>query len=104
MTSGTAWKVTGAEAMFAAHNHLWFKQQPSEGGTWQIIARQRGQLARGGRDRRGRLLWIYLGDGLSEWARSGAQYRSGCSKGRVHGAIGGLSHLTTRHRRSESLK
>ena len=27
-----------SEAMFAAHNHLWEKQQPHVGKTWQIIA------------------------------------------------------------------
>jgi len=41
-------EVTGAEAMFAAHNHLWFKQQPSEGGTWQIIAGNGGSLLEAG--------------------------------------------------------
>jgi len=37
-----------AEAMFAAHNHVWFKQQPNEGGTWQIIAGNGGSILEAG--------------------------------------------------------
>jgi len=28
----------GAEAMLAAHNHLWFETQPHPGKTWQVVA------------------------------------------------------------------
>ena len=40
--------VSGAEAMFAAHNHLWFKQQPYEGSPWQIIAGNGGSKLESG--------------------------------------------------------
>jgi len=35
---------SGAEAMFAAHNHLWYKQRPDPDGTWQIIAGNGGSV------------------------------------------------------------
>jgi len=31
-------EVNRAEAMFSAHNHLWFKQRPHADGTWMVIA------------------------------------------------------------------
>jgi hypothetical protein len=37
-----------AEAMFAAHNHLWFKQQPHQHGAWQIIAGNGGSKLEAG--------------------------------------------------------
>jgi len=36
------------EAMFAAHNHLWEKQQPDAGKTWQIIAGNGGSSLESG--------------------------------------------------------
>jgi hypothetical protein len=36
------------EAMFAAHNHLWEKQQPNAGKTWQIIAGNGGSSLQAG--------------------------------------------------------
>lgn len=35
-------EVNRAEAMFSAHNHLWFKQRPHADGTWMVIARNGG--------------------------------------------------------------
>lgn len=37
-----------AEAMFSAHNHLWLKQQPHPGRTWQIIAGNGGSRLEAG--------------------------------------------------------
>ena len=34
----SALEGAGAEAMLAAHNHLWFETQPHPGKTWQIVA------------------------------------------------------------------
>jgi hypothetical protein len=39
---------SSAEAMFAAHNHLWYKQQPHQGGAWQIIAGNGGSKLEAG--------------------------------------------------------
>jgi hypothetical protein len=35
------------EAMFSAHNHLWYKHQPT-GGSWQIIAGNGGSFLEAG--------------------------------------------------------
>jgi hypothetical protein len=45
------WNILEAnhsEAMFAAHNHLWEKQQPHSGKTWQIIAGNGGSSLESG--------------------------------------------------------
>jgi hypothetical protein len=34
----------GAEAMFSAHNHLWYKHRPSFNGAWQIIVGNGGSV------------------------------------------------------------
>jgi hypothetical protein len=39
---------SSSRVMFAAHNHLWFKQQPNPGGTWQIIAGNGGSRLEAG--------------------------------------------------------